>query len=212
MRRVPEATVERLVQYLRFVEEMEQEGREELTATQIAQSLGLNPHLVRRDLAYFGQFGKRGKGYKTIRLKETLSKIMGLNKKWKVALVGVGNLGSALLRYPGFRERGFDLRCAFDISPKKIGKEIEHVKIESMDKLEEVICREDIKIAILSIPKESAEEVSGRLVKAGVKGILNFAPKHLKYPYPFRVLNVDLSLYLETLAFYLENDGKTINM
>lgn len=208
MKRIPEVTVERLVKYLRFVEEMEKEGMRNLTAKQIAESLGLNPHLVRKDLAYFGQFGKRGKGYETEKLRETLRKIMGLDKRWKVALVGVGNLGSALLRYPGFKERGFEVICAFDASPQKIGKQIEDVKIESMDRMEELIGKKDIKIAILAIPKEAAEEVSDRLVKAGIMGILNFAPRHLQYSYPFRVLNVDLSLYLESLTFYLENDGK----
>ena len=202
MRKVPEATVERLVRYLRFAEESEKRGEECLTAEKIAESFGINPHLIRKDLAYFGQFGKRGKGYNTQKLKNALREILYLNKRWKVALIGTGNLGSALLRYPGFKKRGFDICCAFDISPGRIGRRVGGIEIESMENFEKIVGEKRAKIAILAVPSESVEEVFERIKKTEIKGILNFAPHHLIYP-SGKVLNADLSFCMENLTFYL---------
>ncbi len=206
MKRIPKAAVARLLNYLRFTEEAEREGEEFITAQDIGEKMGINPHLVRRDFAYLGQFGERGKGYRVKNLKDSLRKIMKLDRIWEAVLVGVGNLGSALLRYPGFLERGFRIRYAFDISPAKVGKKIGGVEILPLKELDRVVQREGIKIGIITVPKESAGEIGEKLCKAGIQGIVNFAPLPLRLPPPIKVINVDLSLNLETVAFYLSQN------
>jgi redox-sensing transcriptional repressor len=163
---------------------------------------------VRKDLAYFGEFGVRGIGYYVVGLKAELQKILGLDREWSVVLVGFGNLGSALFHYKAFARQGFRVVAIVDENPAKIGREVERVPvIASRDMVREVKAR-GIQIAILAVPAESAQAVTDELVAAGIRAVLNFAPTRLKVPRDVRLKNVDLSIELETLSFYLAKSAR----
>jgi len=207
--RVPERTVTRLSIYLRCLEELHTDGLTAVSSMQLAQRFGLNSAQVRKDLAYFGQFGVRGLGYYVGELKHNLERILGLKHDWQVALVGVGNLGSALLAYPGFQRRGFRLSVAFEKDPAKIGGREGRVPIHPIERIGPVLKRRGIRIAILAIPAAGAQAVADQLVAAGVNAILNFAPTQLTVPRGVKVQNVDLSVLLRTLAFHTKRTDRT---
>jgi len=200
--RVPEKTVTRLSIYLRCVEELQADGLTAVSSRQLAERFGLNSAQVRKDLAYFGQFGVRGLGYYTGELKHNLERILGLKRDWQVALVGVGNLGSALLAYPGFQRRGFRLSVAFEKDPAKIARKQGRIPVHPVERIGPVLRRRGIKIAVLAIPAAGAQGVADQLVAAGVNAILNFAPTQLTVPPGVKVLNVDLAVLLKSLAFH----------
>ncbi len=200
--RIPERTVTRLSIYLRCLEEVQADGLRAVSSKQLAERFGLNSAQVRKDLAYFGQFGVRGLGYYTEELKHNLERILGLKHDWQVALVGVGNLGSALLAYPGFQRRGFRLSVAFEKDPAKIGRKHGRVPVHPIERIGPVLKRRGIRIAVLAIPAAGAQAVADQLVAAGVNAILNFAPIQLTLPRDVKVQNVDLSVLLKTLAFH----------
>lgn len=200
--KVPEKTITRLSIYLRCLEELEADGVVTVSSKQLAERFGLNPAQVRKDLAYFGQFGIRGLGYYTLKLKHTLEQILGLKQEWEVALVGLGNLGSALFNYRGFREKGFKITAIFDKDPAKVGRKVGGVTVYDVSRLVSVVKRKRIKIAILAIPAPGAQAVVDRLVEAGVTAILNFVPIQLSVPAAVKLQNVDISALLKTLAFY----------
>jgi redox-sensing transcriptional repressor len=158
---------------------------------------------VRKDLTYFGQFGTRGVGYNTSDLKSNITKILGMDKRWKVALVGVGNLGSAFLSHERFKKHGFDIVVSFDADKSKIGKIYNNVEIRNIADLKESINEFGVKIAIITAPAQFAQEVVDLLVESGIKAILNFAPTTLRVPEKVILRNVDLSLELEALSFFL---------
>jgi redox-sensing transcriptional repressor len=194
--------------YLRFLEGLESGQRETVSSSQLARSLGLTAAQVRRDLAYFGQFGFPGVGYKVANLVHELKRILGTDKTWHVALVGAGNLGTALLRYRGFRKQGFEIAAVFDADPKLEGKVISGLTIRSTKDMAKVIRESRIRIAILAVPAEAAEEAAAQCVAAGVHGILNFAPTRLSVPDSVIVHPVDLALQLEQLAFRMRLEGR----
>jgi redox-sensing transcriptional repressor len=200
--KIPERTVTRLSIYLRCLEELETDGMASVSSRQLAERFGLNSAQVRKDLAYFGQFGVRGLGYHIPELKHNLERILGLKQDWEVALVGVGNLGSALIAYKGFGERGFKVGLAFDSSPGKLGQVIQGVEIQALDRLVATIRRRKVKIAIIAVPAIAAQAVADLLVEAGVTAILNFAPAQITTPEGVKVQNVDLSVLLKTLSFH----------
>ncbi|MFQ5882782.1 MAG: redox-sensing transcriptional repressor Rex [Candidatus Methylomirabilales bacterium] len=200
--RVPEKTITRLSIYLRCLEELVADGITAVSSQQMAERFGLNSAQVRKDLAYFGQFGVRGLGYYTERLKHNLERILGLKQPWEVALVGLGNLGSALLNYRGFQQRGFRISVVFDNDPKKVGWRIGSVPIFHVERLIPVLKRRRIKMAVIAVPAGAAQAVTDQLVAAGVNAILNFAPTQLSVPKKIKVQNVDLSVMLKTLSFY----------
>lgn len=200
--KVPEKTVTRLSIYLRCLEELERDGVTSVSSRQLAERFGLNAAQVRKDLAYFGQFGVRGLGYHIAELKHNLERILGLKQDWEVALVGVGNLGSALIAYKGFGARGFRIGLAFDASPAKAGQTVLDVEIQGMDRLVPAIRRRRVKIAVLAVPAPAAQSVADLLVEAGVTAILNFAPAQLTVPAGVKVQNVDLSVLLKTLSYH----------
>jgi redox-sensing transcriptional repressor len=200
--KVPEVTVGRLSLYLRCLNELEEEEVELISSAELGRRCGVNPAQIRKDLAYFGEFGTRGVGYSVKELREDIKVVMGLNKTWEVALVGVGNLGTALLQYRGFQRHGFKLSVAFDNSLE--GKDVpEHCELHHSDEMEKIIKDRGIKLAIVAVHYSQAQKVAERLAKAGIKGILNFAPTKVKLPKGVVVRNVDLGTELEILTFYL---------
>jgi redox-sensing transcriptional repressor len=200
--KIPEKTVTRLSIYLRCLEELEADGVNSVSSKQLAERFGLNSAQVRKDLAYFGQFGVRGLGYYIAELKHNLERILGLKQDWEVALVGAGNLGSALIAYKGFQARGFRLGMAFDTDAAKIGLCVDGVQILDVTKLVPMIRKKKIKIAMVAVPAAAAQPVADLLVEAGINAILNFAPVQLSVPEGVKVQNVDLSVLLKTLSYH----------
>jgi redox-sensing transcriptional repressor len=200
--KIPEKTVTRLSIYLRCLEELEVGGVTSVSSRQLAERFGLNSAQVRKDLAYFGQFGVRGLGYYIAELKHNLERILGLKQDWEVALVGVGNLGSALIAYKGFQARGFKIGMAFDADPAKVGQVVGDVPIVEIAKLAQTVRRKKVKIAVVAVPATAAQSVADLLVEGGVTAILNFAPAQLTVPDGIKVQNVDLSVLLKTLSYH----------
>jgi len=200
--KIPEKTVTRLSIYLRCLEELEAEGVASVSSRQMAERFGLNSAQVRKDLAYFGQFGVRGLGYYIAELKHNLERILGLKQDWEVALVGVGNLGSALIAYKGFQARGFKIGVAFDTDPARVGQVVGGVQVVETGKLVPTLRKKKVKIAVLAVPAPAAQSVADLLVEAGVTAILNFAPAQITVPEGVKVQNVDLSVLLKTLSYH----------
>ncbi len=200
--KIPEKTVTRLSIYLRCLEELEADGMDSVSSKQLAQRFGLNSAQVRKDLAYFGQFGVRGLGYYIAELKHNLERILGLKQDWEVALVGAGNLGSALIAYTGFQARGFQISLAFDTDPAKVGQHIDGVVVMDVGKMASTLRKRKVKIAVIAVPAGVAQPVADLLVDAGVTAILNFAPAQLVVPEGVKVQNVDLSVLLKTLSYH----------
>ena len=196
-------SIRRLSIYSRCLLQLEEDGVRTISSQELAERFNLNSAQVRKDLAYFGEFGVRGIGYYVVGLKAELQRILGLDREWPVALVGVGNLGSALFHYKGFRRQGFRVAVVFDDDPAKIGREIEGVPIVATRDIAREVKARAIQIAVLAVPAEAAQSVTDELVAAGIKAVLNFAPARLRVPKDARLKNVDLSIELETLSFYL---------
>lgn len=201
--KIPEATVTRLSVYSRYLSEVDRKGVVTISSNEIAEGVGVSSAQVRKDLAYFGEFGTRGVGYNVKDLYRHLIKILGLNYEWPVIIVGAGNLGTALSMYGGFRQRGFKIVGIFDNDPAKIGYKLNGVEIYNMDRLKEIVEKEDAQIGVITVPAEFAQDVANQLVEANIKAILNFAPKVLNVPPHVELRNVDLSVNLEILTFYL---------
>ncbi|MCK4419283.1 redox-sensing transcriptional repressor Rex [Candidatus Aerophobetes bacterium] len=199
--KVPEVTIERLSIYLRAIKRLNEENI--LSSQELANLLETSDGQVRKDLAYFGEFGVPGQGYKVGKLKKEIRHILGLNTTWGMALVGVGNLGRALLIYPGFKRNEFEIRAAFDKDPSKIGKVWQGVEVQDVENIPQILPLKEIKIGIITTPASAAQEVADKLVKGGVKGILNFAPTRISIPKEVKLKNVDLSMQLENLSYFL---------
>lgn len=204
-KKVPEGTISRLFIYLREITELAKVNVKTISSADLGERSNLSDAQVRKDLGYFGQFGVSGSGYNIIELKEALEKILGRDKTWNVAVAGVGNLGSALISYPGFKELGLKVVVAFDSDARKSGKHIKDIAVKSSDQMQKEIADKKISIAILAVPAKNAQEVAENLIKAGVKHILNFAPVALNVPEDIKVKNVDLSRELEVLSYFLAN-------
>jgi redox-sensing transcriptional repressor len=201
--KIPEMTIRRLSVYTRCLLQLEEDNVKTISSQELAERFNLNSAQVRKDLAYFGEFGVRGIGYYVTGLKQELQRILGLDRVWPVVLIGFGNLGSALFHYKGFASQGFKIVAIVDDDPTKVAREVDSVPVvPSRDMAREVKAR-GIQIAIVAVPAESAQGVADQLVAAGIKAILNFAPARLKVPRDVRLKNVDLSIELETLSFYL---------
>jgi len=204
---IPSVTINRLSIYHRCLEKILETEKEEefkiISSFRMAEMTGINSAQIRKDLAYFGEFGKRGIGYPVIDLGKELKKILGLDKKWSVIIAGAGNLGKALVNYKGFQKRGFIIKGIFDNNPSKIGKKLDHIFIYDIKEIEKFIQAENINIGILVVPADSAQEVADKMVAGGIKAILNFAPVHFVLPPEIKVHNVDLSIEFEGLTYYL---------
>jgi len=201
-------TVRRLSVYTRSLLQLEEDGVKTISSQELAERFSLNSAQVRKDLAYFGEFGVRGIGYYVSGLKAELQRILGLDREWQVALVGFGNLGSALFHYKGFARQGFRISTIFDEDPAKWGKAVDGVNIQSMEDLPREAKARNLQIAIVAVPADGAQGVTDQLVAAGVRAVLNFAPARLRVTREVRLKNVDLSIELETLSFYLAKDTR----
>lgn len=209
LRNVSEGCIARLSLYVRELARLQEARTAFVSSRRLAQQLGLTDAQVRRDLSTFGQFGTSGRGYEVRRLHEQLIGILGLaGREWRVALAGVGNLGSALLAYRGFRERGFLFRVALDADPKKVGHVVQGLTVAPAERLPELVKKARVQIGMIAVPVEAAQEVCNRFVAAGVRAIVNFAPVHLEVPPYVWLRVVDLASELETLAFYLAQENK----
>jgi redox-sensing transcriptional repressor len=198
---VPKAVVIRLSLYLRELQQVLRVGRKTISSTKLGRRLGVTDAQVRKDFAYFGQFGYPGIGYRCEELIEEIRRILGTDRLWPVALVGCGNLGQALLGYHGFDKQGFRVAAAFDNDPEIIGASFDGLQVRHLDDLAEVVRMEEIRLAILAVPASAASNAVDFLVSAGITGILNFAPVTLAVPKTISVVGVDLALELEQLAF-----------
>jgi redox-sensing transcriptional repressor len=204
---VPNPAVKRLSLYLRQLETFKRKDRRTVSSKQLGESLNLTDAQVRKDLAYFGQFGHPGIGYRVDELIAEVKKILGTDKVWNVLLVGAGNLGRALMAYKGFNAKGFRLASVFDASPQLVGRKMGPFTVQPMTELADTIQKNQIRLAMIAVPGDSAQEVVDHLVAAGIKGILNFAPTSVNVP-PHIALNaVDLSVQLEQLSFQVNFSG-----
>ncbi|MCX8094246.1 MAG: redox-sensing transcriptional repressor Rex [Candidatus Goldbacteria bacterium] len=208
MKKIPVPTINRLSIYLKCFNELLDSGITHVSSEKIAKIIGLNSAQVRKDLAFFGKFGRRGFGYNVSYLKENITKILGTHKKWKICVIGAGNLGRALTMYNGFLNRGFNVVACFDTDPAKIGWEIDGIKIYSMEEIEKIIKKEKIEIAIITAPSTALSDIMTVLKKTNIKGVLNFAGKHILPQEKIMIRNVDLALELEQLTFLISNREK----
>ncbi|OGL02383.1 MAG: redox-sensing transcriptional repressor Rex [Candidatus Rokubacteria bacterium RIFCSPLOWO2_02_FULL_73_56] len=206
--KIPEMTIRRLSVYTRCLLQLEEDGVKTVSSQELADRFTLNSAQVRKDLAYFGEFGVRGIGYYVSGLKAELQRILGLDREWAVALVGFGNLGSALFHYRGFGRQGFRIAAIFDDDPAKVGREVDSTPVFPSRDLGREVKARGIQIAIVAVPAEAAQAVTDQLVAAGIRAVLNFAPARLKTPKDVRLKNVDLSIELETLSFYLAKGAR----
>ena len=204
---IPGKTIYRLSIYHRCLHRLEENEIETVSSSGLAKAAGVNPSQLRRDLGYLGTFGTRGLGYPVGELGEAIREVLGREHLQPVILVGVGNLGSALLRYDGFQKEGFEVLAAFDSAPEKVIIRGIKVPVHHVDKMAAMIQQEEVKLAVLSVPAAHAQEVANDLVDAGVQGILNFSPTVLQVPETVTVNSVDLALELEQVSFFVKNEG-----
>jgi redox-sensing transcriptional repressor len=205
MPRVSDSTIRRLSLYLRLLEEFAAQGIETVSSEALAGRGGTTSAQVRKDLSFFGSFGKRGLGYAVPELMDRLRDILGLKRRYRVAMVGAGKIGSALLQYHGFRQRGFDIAAIFDVDPAKIGTRWNGLTVQDVATMEQVLGAAPVDMAVLVTPADPAQPLADRLVKLGVTAILNFAPVQIVVPEHVVVKNVNLALELETLSYALHN-------
>lgn len=201
---IPAATVPRLSQYLRKLQEIQSRGTEKISSRQLAIEVGTNPAQIRKDLSYFGEFGIRGVGYDVDNLIAELKKCLGLGRSWNVIIIGSGKLGTALALYRGFEWQGFNLMGMFDADPKVVGKTRGAGPVMSVDKLEKFLAGNEVHIAIVTTPAAAAQSLIDRVTKAGVPSVLNFAPIRATTDEPAILRQVDLSTELMILSFYLD--------
>ncbi len=205
MRKIAESTVRRLSLYLRCLEEFEGQGIETVSSEALASRGGTTSAQVRKDLSFFGSFGKRGLGYSVPELVRKLRGILGLGRSYRVAVLGAGKIGSALVQYRGFSQRGFEIVAIFDRDPAKIGQPWDGLRVLDIRELEAELARNPVDIAVIAVPAEAAQPLADRVVAAGVKAILNFAPVQLVVPDQVALKTVNLALELETLSYALAN-------
>jgi redox-sensing transcriptional repressor len=205
VRKIAESTVRRLSLYLRFLEEFEEQGASTVSSEALASRGGTTSAQVRKDLSFFGSFGKRGLGYDVHELRIRLRDILGLDRRYRVVVVGAGKIGSALVQYGGFRERGFDLGAIYDRDPAKIGRRWNGLTVRDVAQLERDLRHQPADIGAVVTPGEAAQAVTDRLVACGITAILNFAPVQLHVPETVAVKTVNLVLELEALSYVLAN-------
>ncbi len=206
---VPKAVVSRLSLYLRELSHLLREGQETTNSTQLGIRLGFTDAQIRKDLAYFGQFGYPGIGYRCAELVGEIRQILGTDQSWNVGIVGLGNLGSALLGHAGFAHQGFHVAAAFDVDATRLTEpQIAGVPVYHFDRLPEIVQKLNIRLGILAVPSASAQTVADALVQAGIAGIMNFAPVTLSLPPTVSKVAVDLAIELEQLSFAVVNRNK----
>ena len=205
MKKIADSTVRRLSLYLRFLEEAEQQGVATISSDELARWGGTTSAQVRKDLSFFGSFGKRGLGYSVSELSASLRDILGLRHDWNVIIVGAGKIGTALAQYHGFRQRGFHVTAVYDRDPRKVGTKWDSLIVRDMSQLADDASTAPPDIAVLATPAEHAQNVVDALVRAGIKAVLNFAPVQLHVPSEVTLRNVNMAMELEGLSFALTN-------
>ncbi len=202
--KISQAVVRRMPIYLRYLNELNQKNIITVSSRDLGGKLGLNPAQIRKDLAYFGEFGKKGIGYDVSYLIEKIKDILKLNQTTNVAIVGAGNLGRALCNYNVYLKDNMKITAIFDNFPEKVGEQINNLRVKSMEKLREEVKKEAIKVGIITVPANEAQHVAEQFVEAGVKAILNFAPIVIKVPSDIKVHHADFTTELQSLAYYLD--------
>ena len=202
---IPAVVVDRLPHYLRELRILRDDGTEVVSSRELGLALGATPAQIRKDLSYFGRFGKQGRGYDVPALLDDLTRILGLERAWPVILVGVGRLGRAIITYPGLSPEGFHIHAAFDANPAFVGASVDSIEVRPASEMEAYIRRERIPIAILATPGDVAQAVTDRLVEAGIRGILNYAPITPHVPERVTVRTIDPLQALQTMTFYLRD-------
>ena len=203
-KKIPSIVIPRLSRYYRVLYECGPDSW--ISSKQLSESTGFSAAQIRRDLTYFGQFGIPGRGYNAEDLKKSIRSILGLDKQWNVGLIGIGNLGRALLGYRGFKEQGFNIIAAFDVDKSKVGRKINNVTVYDMEDIGKIFKENGIHIAIITVPENVAQSVADKAVKAGVKAVLNFAPAHLKLPPNVKQMHIDMTIEIERLSFLISRD------
>jgi redox-sensing transcriptional repressor len=201
---VPEVVVTRLPQYLRALTELLRQGQDVVSSQTLGHALQMTPAQIRKDLSYFGRFGKQGRGYDVRFLLGSLRDILGLDRDWNIAVVGVGRLGRAIIGYPGFAPEGFKIVAAFDADARQVGQSFGGLIVKPMAEMAQTIREKAIQIAVVAVPAPHVAEVVDRLVKCNIKAILNYAPAALHVPDDVKIRNIDPVLALQSMTFYLQ--------
>lgn len=200
---IPDIVIGRLPVYLRALTRLQQEGREVTSSHELGQRLGISSAQIRKDLSHFGGFGKQGTGYQIGYLIDQLKQVLKVDQEWDVALVGAGDLGRAVAHYRGFSERGFRIVAVFDNAPHKVGLDIGDYVVQPLDDVEKFIAERSIKMAMIAVPAEAAQQVADRLIAAGVRAILNYAPINLTVPEDVHVQYIDPVVHMQRMTYYL---------
>ncbi len=203
---IPDVVIDRLPVYARALAALERNGREVVSSQELGATLGVTPAQIRKDLSYFGRFGKQGRGYNVKRLLEELRQILGIDREWTMVLVGIGQLGRAILQYGGFAPQGFRILAAFDAHPDVIGEKIEGLVVQPADELRDVLAGMHIDIGIVATPAASAQSVIDALIASGVNAILNYAPIAAQVPPGIHIKHIDPVLALQSMTFYLKHE------
>lgn len=202
---IPDIVVGRLPLYLRALQHMAQQGRQVTSSQELGESLGISAAQIRKDLSQFGEFGKQGTGYHIDYLVDKLKSILKVDRVWNIAVIGAGDIGSAVARYQGFANRGFCVTMIYDNDEEKIGKQIGSFHVRDARNMVEDIRREGIKVAMITVPATEAQEVADKLVEAGVKAILNYAPISINAPPGVHVQHTDPVTHLQRMTYYLDD-------
>ncbi len=203
--KIPQATAKRLPLYYRFLKNLHSSGKQRVSSAELSEAVKVDSATIRRDFSYFGALGKKGYGYNVNYLLSFFSKTLDQDELTKVALIGVGNLGTAFLHYNFLKNNNTKIEMAFDVDESKVGTKIGDINIYNMDDMEQIIKNEGVTVAILTVPASAAQSITDRLVKADVKGILNFTPARLNVPPAIRVHHIDLAVELQSLVYFLKH-------
>jgi redox-sensing transcriptional repressor len=202
---IPPVVIDRLPLYARALSVLERQEREVVSSQELGSRLGVTPAQIRKDLSYFGRFGKQGRGYNVRKLLDELHGILGLDRQWRMALVGVGKLGRAILGYEGFAPQGFRIVEAFDVKSSRIGERINNLTIKDADDLERVLSKNPVDVGVIAVPAEIAQDVIDVLIRCGVRAILNYAPIAARVPPGIQVKRIEPVLALQSMTYYLKN-------
>lgn len=205
---IPSVVIDRLPLYTRALASLQSEGRDVVSSQELGGRLGVTPAQIRKDLSYFGRFGKQGRGYNVGKLLEELQRILGLDRQWRMALVGVGKLGRAILGYEGFAPQGFRIVEAFDTDKRRIGELVDGLTVKDADKIEAVLAENPVDVGIVAVPAEIAQDVIDTLVDCGVRAILNYAPIAARVPATVHIKRVEPVLALQSMTYHLKNEPR----
>ena len=202
---IPAVVIDRLPIYARALTFLEDQGRDVVSSQELGTILGVTPAQIRKDLSYFGRFGKQGRGYNVRRLMQELRQILGLDRQWSMILVGVGHLGQAILTYDGFQPQGFIIVDAFDVDEGVVGTQVGGINVRPISELGEYLKRRHVDIGIVAVPAHAAAPIIAELIAGGVRSILNYAPTAVPVPERVQIKNIDPVLALQSMTFYLKN-------